>query len=399
MWTVYNFFYYMLNRLKLHIRFIAISIFFFCFCIPDSFAGMIEGIVLTPAGPLADAQIVAYPDFASLASESNGIVSQPGEKPGQFQVELQPGKYYFIAHGFQGGNEMYSYHGLNPVTVAEDYLWLPFFAVESSVPVCSNGTTGVGGAVLYKEQPLTSGMVSVYPLTSSNFRGMGLLTNTLDQNGRFWFDLEPGSYVVIARKRQGDTNMGPLQKGDLFCYADANPLQVKVSTACELTIFCYPRDDLNAFLENRQQDPRGRREERRRTASLHDTEIDDASARDRAGLLQRPLPVSGTVRDLSGKPAAGLYVTAYPADQFPLFQMYVIRMITDYMAKTDKNGAFQLDLEAGRTYYLVARQKIGEAPDHLELYGLYEGNANHSITVGPGRDTSQVDIVVEEIMP
>ncbi len=116
-------------------------------------------------------------------------------------------------------------------------------------------------------------------------------------------------------------------------------------------------------------------------------------------MLQQPVEVSGIVRDTSGDPVPDLYVSAYEADTFPLFQMFVIRMITDYMAKTDDSGSYQLELEAGKTYYLVARERIGEAPDHLEFYGLYEGNANHSITVDPGIDTSQTDIVVEQIMP
>lgn len=388
----------MLNRLKLHIIFIALPLFFYCLGYSNSFAARVEGIVITPAGPLAESRVLAYPDFDFLASGANAIESEPGEKPGQFRMELTPGKYYFIACGSQDGNRMYSYHGLNPVAVTEDYLWLPFFAVQSSRSEYSAGPPGIGGVILYKGTPLQSGMVSVYPLSSTGFRGMGLLTNSLDENGRFWFDLEPGSYVVIARKRRANTNMGPLQKGDLFCYADANPIQVKEMESSELTIFCYPRDDLNSFLENRGQDPRGRREERRRTASLHETEIEDA-ARIRAVMLQRPVQVSGTVTDLAGKPMEGLYVSAYPADQFPLFQMYVIRMITDHMAKTDENGWYEFALESGRSYYLVAREIIGEAPDHLEYYGLYEGSANHSILVGPRVDTSQVDITVEQIMP
>ena len=116
-------------------------------------------------------------------------------------------------------------------------------------------------------------------------------------------------------------------------------------------------------------------------------------------MLQRPVGVHGTVKDISGKPTPGLYVAAYPADQFPLFQMFVIRLIADHITKTDANGFYHLDLESGKKYYLVAREKIGEAPDHLELYGLYEGSANHSLTVGPGIEGSAVDITVEKIMP
>jgi hypothetical protein len=393
------FFIYINNNMKLQLKSLTLSTVFWCLCLSVGHTATIEGIVITPDGPLADSQVLAYPDFTSMASDLNSTASQPGPKPGQFQLELKPGKYYFIARGTQNNSRYYSYHGLNPLTVEEDYLWLPFFAVQSSLIEYSAGPTGIGGAVLYKGEPLRSGAVSVYPLSSPNFRGMGLLTNSLDADGRFWFDLEPGPYVVIARKRMSGTNMGPLQKGDLFCYAEANPVTVQPSRSSELEIFCYPRDDLNSFLENSQQDPRGRRENRRRTASLYETELDDASAKIREDLLKKPVLVSGTVKDLSGKPMRGLYVTAYPAEQFPLFQMYVIRLITDYMTKTDEYGRYRLDLEAGKTYYLVARQKIGEAPDHLEYYGLYEGNANHSLTVGPGLDSSQVDIAVERIMP
>ena len=358
----------------------------------------VEGIVLVPEGPLQDAVVYAYPDFSSIESNTGKLVSHPGEKAGQFSLELAPGTYFFIARGTSNGKEMFAYHGLNPVSITDDFHWLPFFAVQSHEPTCRTGPQGIGGTVHYKNRPVLGGMVSVYNPADANFRGMGLLSNTLNDEGKFWFDLEQGSYVVIARKRLGGSNMGPLKKGDLFCYAEPNPVQVMVSTSCDIIISCYPRDDLDAFLENREEDPRGRKEKTRRTASLWETEFEDAS-KIRQQMLQRPVGVRGIVRDISGNPVPGLFVSAYEAETFPLFQMFVVRLITDYMTKTDDSGSYQLELEAGKTYYLVAREKIGEAPDHMEFYGLYEGTANHSITVGPGVDTSQTDIVVERIMP
>lgn len=360
---------------------------------------LVEGIVLTSEGPLENATVTAYPDFESLAGKKDGRRSEPGDKAGQFRLNLPPGNYYLVAHGILHGRKLYAYHGLNPVTISEDSLWLPFFAVESSTPEFGEGPQGIGGTVHYKGEPLSGGMISAYPLTDSSFRGMGLLSNTLDENGRFWFDLEPGQYVLVARKRLGSSNMGPLKKGDLFCFPEANPLQVLPKTSTEIEIACYPRDDIDTFLENSELDPRGRRQPARRTASLWETEMEDASRMQQEMILQRPVAINGSVTDISGRPVAGLYVTAYPAEQFPLFQMFVIRLISDHITRTDSNGRYQLDLERGKPYYLVAREKIGEAPDHLELYGLYEGTANHSITVEPSIVNSSVDIVVEPIMP
>ena len=135
----------MLNNLKLYLKlFLIISLTVILFY-SESRAAMVEGIVITPDGPLANARVFAYRDFSSLAAGSNSITSQPGEKTGQFKLELTPGKYYFIARGSQDDRKMYSYHGLNPVSIPEDYLWLPFFAVESSPLSYLKGPQGIGG--------------------------------------------------------------------------------------------------------------------------------------------------------------------------------------------------------------------------------------------------------------
>ena len=49
--------------------------------------------------------------------------------------------------------------------------------------------------------------------------------------------------------------------------------------------------------------------------------------------------MTGTVRDISGLPAGGLYVKAYPAEQFPLFQMFVIRLIDRFFTQYAKQLA------------------------------------------------------------
>jgi hypothetical protein len=60
---------------------------------------------------------------------------------------------------------------------------------------------------------------------------------------------EPGHYVIVARKRKGFTGFRPLEKGDLFCYFNGNPVNVEDLKETIIEIPCYPKDDLKAFLD------------------------------------------------------------------------------------------------------------------------------------------------------
>jgi len=364
--------------------------------IPQVEAATLEGMIFSPGGPVAESAVYAYPDYPSLVSDTNGITSVPGEKPGQFKMNVPPGSYYLIARGRKDGIHFFSYHGVNPITLGEGYQWLPFFLVKENPLSCSQGLgRGITGKVYYKDQTLDQGVVSVYQLQDSKFRGMGLLTNTVDESGSFSFELEPGSYVVIARKKKAERGIGPVSRGDLFCYPSANPITINADQLCEIRINCYPRDDLDLFLDQDAVNPQGRRHDERRQASLWELQPETAQT------SNSPVPaiISGTVRDLDGEPRPGLIVTAYPAMGIDLFQMHIVRLITDTMGKTDAEGHYRIELPLGGRYYLVARKKVGEAPDRFEYYGLYEGNANHSIYINSGETRSNVNLVVEKIMP
>ena len=167
-------------------------IFFACFltslwtgqALADS---LIEGIVFSTKGPIADAVVHAYPDVESLFNKKNGISSRPGEKPGQFKLSLPPGNYYLVAEGTVDDIAMFSYHGINPISITDQSHWIPFFALETPPVRFEPGTTGISGTVYYKGTALADGTVSVYPLSDKQFRGMGLFTNSLDDDGRFLF--------------------------------------------------------------------------------------------------------------------------------------------------------------------------------------------------------------------
>src|SRR5210317_1069933 len=111
---------------------------------------LIEGVVFSTKGPIADAVVHAYPDVASLFNKKNSISSRPGEKPGQFKLSLPPGIYYLVAEGMVDDIAMFSYHGINPISITEQSHWIPFFALETPPVRFEPGTTGISGTVYYK---------------------------------------------------------------------------------------------------------------------------------------------------------------------------------------------------------------------------------------------------------
>lgn len=361
-------------------------------------AGTVEGVVFSETGPVKAAVVYAYLNNEDLAGGREFRKSEAGERDGQYSLELPPGSYFLVARANLAGKRLFSYHGVNPISVGDDYRWLPFLLVEENPVSCREtpGLSRITGLVTYKGEPLSGGVVSVYPWQDGKFRGMGLLTNTLDEKGRFSFGLEPGSYAVIARKKQDIQGIGPVRQGDMFCYPSTNPITVARGMTCAIDISCYPRDDLDLFLADDSTNPQGRRHESRRQASLHDLKPAEAAQPP----LETPASLSGRVTGPDGSPRPGLVVTAYPARGLELFQMHVVRLITGNMAHTDSDGGYRIELkDADNKYYLVARERVGEAPDRSEYYGLYEGTFNHSLTIDRGAERTGVNLLVDRIMP
>lgn len=366
---------------------------------PDgALAGTIEGMVFSEFGPAKDATVFAYPNSEDLAVGREFRKSEPGSRDGQYSLQLPAGSYYLVARANLEGQRLFSYHGVNPISVSEDYRWLPFLLVPENMVTCqeTRGQSRITGRVTYKGQPLSGGVVSVYPWQDGKFRGMGLLTNTLDEKGAFSFGLESGIYAVLARKKQDIKGIGPVRQGDMFCYPSTNPITVAKGASCAIDINCYPRDDLDLFLDDDSTNPQGRRHENRRQASLHDLQPAEAAQKPR----ELPTTISGQVTGPDGSPRPGLIVTAYPAQGLEFFQMHVVRLITGNMGNTDSEGRYKIELkDEDSKYYIIARERVGEAPERFEFYGLYEGNPNHSVTLDHGADLTGVNLMVDRIMP
>ena len=116
----------------------------FATCPTEVLAVQLEGVVLSETGPVTDAVVTAYPDYTSLSTQQNGFISTPGEKPGQYRISLPQGKYYLVARGSDHNTKLYGYHGLNPLSVSEEYRWIPLIALPRNKAQCEPGFQGIG---------------------------------------------------------------------------------------------------------------------------------------------------------------------------------------------------------------------------------------------------------------
>ncbi|MBI4826973.1 MAG: right-handed parallel beta-helix repeat-containing protein [Nitrospirae bacterium] len=353
-----------------------------------SFSAVIEGVVLFENGPVEDSCVSAYSSFRDIEKGTPSFVSATGEKKGFYKLDLPPGTYFLIASGQSYGKKYFSYHGANPIKIEYKNLWIPFMAVsETAVSLKESSSTKLSGKVLFKNNPVKNAHVSIYPLAAGSFRGMGFLTSTTDDNGIFSMGIEPGEYVVIARKRTGNSGMTPLEKGDLFCYPAANPVNIAELKEIQVEIPCYPKDDLKAFLN----------EDAYPALLVKKSDVNSMRFRENTINEARDLfRIKGRATDLMGNPVKDLYVMAYKGKPSDMFQMHYVRTMPDYMVRADEKGNYSIDAAAG-AYYLVARQLVGEAPVKGEYYGLYEANANHLFIIND-KSHDAVNIFVNRVM-
>lgn len=360
----------------------------FLFCLPlilpaPCLATLVEGVVVVEEGPLEDAVVSAYGSLGDIRKGEPLYRSTPGDKPGFFRLDLPPGAYYLVATGRRAGTDYFSFHGANPVAIGSEKLWLPFIAVAKMPPVSKAAAdSGLSGVVTYKGKPVTDALVSIYSAGDEQFKGLGLVTQTTQADGRFSVGAVEGDYTVVARKRMASDGVMQLRKGDLFCYYPGNPVTVAAGTETTVEVPCYPKDDVRGFMAE--------------GSAVRRTRHDLARFRERSEEAAAPYGVSGRVTDRGGKGVPGLTVMAYRGEPGQLFRMNIPRLKSEFMAKTDATGAFAIGLKEPGTYYLMAREFVGTSPHRGELFGLYEGNVDHAVTVEG--QLEGVPIVVGKVM-
>ncbi len=339
----------------------------------------IEGRVLTESGPLVQAEVSAHRSYADMLAGLKPVASAKTDRGGLYMLNLPPDSYYFSASGEHDGRKFYAFHGSNPLAVADKNFWLGLLATPADQqPAYVDGSTGLEGVVRYKGKPLDGAYLALYKPDSKSFKGLGVKTGSVEADGRFNVNTEPGPYVVTVKKIINGKSNRPLQEGDLYCYYSQNPVEVKPGKKAHIELSCHPKINRDSFVATGKIKP-----EAINTFSEH--------------IASLKYGIRGKVVDGSGKPIAGMNVLAYRLTS-PVFMMYHVYHGSEFSALTDDKGAFFIPLDADGDYGLVARDILGDGPHRGEMYGLYQDNIRHAVTFKQGQTIENISIIAGKVM-
>ena len=267
-------------------------------------------------------------------------VSAGTDGSGRYRLALKPGSYYLVAVKTAGApwpfpgkkGDLFCYYLGNPIVVEPGKMTRVGFNMvrigDVPAPIAGEGA-GVAGQVLFEGKPLGRAYVHVYSDAGTNFRGMGLASVPAGEDGRFRIKLPPGSYYVLARKRQGGGMYGPPGKDDYMGYYPGNPVAVRTGAFSPLVLEATTRVDL-----------------------LEEIWFTEGAS---AGWFE------GKVPEAAGKPAAGLYVLFYIDEAMSGTPAFVA-------GPTDAKGHFKVRAAAGK-FHLLARSNLGGPLESGEWYG------------------------------
>ncbi|NOY13178.1 MAG: hypothetical protein GXP51_05690 [Deltaproteobacteria bacterium] len=315
-------------------------------------------VVGTQRTPVAGIRVVAYPvDTQQLRGEPP-FRSAVTAEDGRFRIELPTGSYYFIARGAQ----LYCFYGRNPVTVPKSGLTEMNLALAERNPVPptveSRGRTNLLGQLTYNGEPLEGAVVTVYTDLTSQLKGMGLeMIAPSDAQGIFAAEIPPGTYYLVARKRNSGALMGPLRAGDFFGFYAANPLLIRQGELARVAI---------AMLKVPDQ-----------VSRLADSLFGETS-------------ISGKIVDTAGQPVAGIRVLLYRDPMMLNRPLYVSQ-------PSAADGRFILSFPNGGKYFLTARDTLGGPPVPGQMYGRYLGSRDGSVRLRAGQKLTGVELLVEPL--
>lgn len=174
-------------------------------------------------------------------------------------------------------------------------------------------------------------------------------------------DMVPsGRYFLIARRRGSGQSVGPMVKGDLISWYRYNPLRVEEGKEIEVVLPMVSK---------------------RVDRDIHGVK----GSGDRPGF-------EGVVTDPQGRPVEGVHVFAYLEPEMGHHKPAALSTVTD------EQGRYRIYLPDDGRYYVGARQGYGDNPSPGEMFGHYEGTADHSLTIGVGQFLKGISIKVEGVL-
>jgi hypothetical protein len=219
------------------------------------------------------------------------------------------------------------------------------------------GSSGKGQLQGQVTMPLEGVRLYVYKPGMDLYGPAFTISDATGLDGKFVLELPDGDYVVVARKRVGGEESGPVMAGD----NRSEFIQVQVR---------------GGVVEMQVSAPLKIGDQRNFTGDV------DVS---KTGL-------AGHVFDSDGNPVEGARVHVYDHVQMSERPKYVSE-------KTGPDGKYLIYLPAGGTYYLAARDKFGGPPKLGDLYGRYDkGTIEPSaVVVKEGQLLAMVDITVTKV--
>jgi len=201
------------------------------------------------------------------------------------------------------------------------------------------GRTGISGKVRLKTDasPLAGAYINIYPNTISNLLGPSqFLSAPTAMDGSYSIELPPGTYYVVARKRNSGEANGPLKTGDYYSEHQRIIAEVAESKLTQVNLEMAQMKAPMFFKKN-----------------LAETRTDTG--------------IRGVLIDQQGHPVPGGFAIAYTDKN--------LQRLPDFASTlTNQQGEFTLYLPQGGSYYLAARIHAWDMPREGELYGKLGGD-------------------------
>jgi len=325
-------------------------------------AGTVQGRVMHKGEPVAGAKVYAVEKPDDIFGEPDTLADTVSGEDGTFSMELDRGNFYVAAKtdAKEGAPAMYSFYGGNPVSVdpARPVEITLNLTVRPDEPVVTTGGKygGVEGVVTFEGEPLSGVVLFVYLDSNNAFRGMGYyMSPPTGVDGRFRLRMGPGTYYVVARKRMGGSMAGPLREGDYFGYLEINPVVVEEE------------------------------------GMLYKVEVPLVQKVERAspGGHGKTL-ITGVIRDPDGNAVPGVRAVLYKSAD-------MMNRPAHMSEPSGPDGSFEVEVPIGGTYYLAARDTIGGPVEPGQLYGRYNEDPEHAVSIETGKSVKGLVITVEEV--